>query len=108
MHRAALSNESAPKFFENGVDGYQDAPELVRELRVVRFVGVILGKRDRIRNFVRRGMDLYVQSERVKRAHNIAVEIRDSSWREFQSLGRGIAGSNIQFMGDKIELHLES
>jgi hypothetical protein len=52
-------------------------------------------------------MDLYVQSEGVERVHYIAVEIRDSSWRQFQSLGRAIAGSNIQFVRYKIELHLE-
>src|SRR5580700_154953 len=87
VNRAALSNETTAELLEYGVDGYQDAPESVRIFRIVRFVDAILGKRDWVRHLIRRGMDLYVQAERVERAHDIIVEIRDSSWGERQPLG---------------------
>src|SRR5580700_3624566 len=73
VNRAALSNETTAELLEYGINGHQDTPESVRILRIVRFVNAILGKWDWVCHFIRRGMDLYVQAERMQRAHDIVV-----------------------------------
>src|SRR5436309_14798897 len=76
MHRRALADKSAAKFFENVVNGNQYLVIALDIFLVVRFVFSVLGKRQFRRAFVGNGPDLWLDAELCEICKNAAVKVR--------------------------------
>src|SRR2546421_12974995 len=74
MDGAALAAETRTEFFEDAIALQQHAPETIGVFRIVGTMLLILLKRDRGINFVRRSVDRCIQIQLTQSSHYLAIE----------------------------------
>src|SRR6266496_5903651 len=70
MHRAAFAAETRAKVLKQAIALHEHAPEPVGIFAIIRAVLLILIKRDRILDLVRRGIDGHGQLEIAQHLHH--------------------------------------
>src|SRR5215469_3206622 len=108
MDRAAFAAEPRAKFFEHPIGLKQNAPEPVRVFRIVGAMFLVTIERDRIRNFIRRDVDLDGDTDVAERTHHRSVKIGNTLRLEVNHALPAVAFQNEEIVLDEIEINLES
>src|SRR5208283_624528 len=104
MHWAGFAYEACPELLQYRINPYQDAPEAMRGLRVVRRVNLVFLEGNWIGNLTRRGPDAHIHAKLAKRRHEAAVELSYALRFQCERSHAAVAGFDDQLVFDEIEL----
>src|SRR5271165_261754 len=105
MHRAYLADKARAKLFEHGIDPYQNAPEAMRCLRVVRRVNLVFLEGNWIEDLTRRGPDTHIHAKLAERRHEAAIKLSYALRFQRERALATVARFDDQLVFDEIELN---
>ena len=80
MHRTAFPAEARAKILKHAIGLEKDTPKPVRIIAIIRAMRFIALERNRILDFVRRGVDSHRQLQFGQRLHHRVVKICNRTW----------------------------
>jgi hypothetical protein len=103
MHRAGLADESAAKFLEYGIHGYQNPPKAICITGLVTRVSHVLIEANGIRYFDGHRPDFYIEPQGAQHFHELAIKSGDRAMVKRDGASGAAAGSDIEAVVDEVE-----
>ena len=94
VYRAAFSNEARSELLEYPVRLNQDAPKPIGVLSIVGCVFVILGKTNRLGDFIWFGVNLNFYAQRPQSVRQLAVEVGNRTGLQSKGPADAVASAN--------------
>src|SRR5437899_10073959 len=77
MNRAAFADKLSAEFLKHSLGGKQYSPQAIGVFRIVRCMSLILIEQNRIRNFLRFRIELYVDARRSQSPKSFVIKRRN-------------------------------
>src|SRR5437588_11536084 len=107
MDRAAFAAETRAEFFEDAVTLREHAPKAPGVLGIIGAMGLVLVKRNRVRQLVRQAVDRDAESQLCERIHGFMVKGGNGLRPQLQNPDGAVALQDAQFVIDEIEMYFE-
>ncbi len=76
--------------------------------RIIRGMMLVLIEGSFVVEFVRRAMDVHLDSKRPQGRHVLTIEVCDGAWKQSETVSLFFAGSNGELLADEIKLDFKT